>query len=82
MCRSTGKHYALKLQSKNGLIKVFKSALHRIDFEKQALVSCNHPFIVRLDYAFQTSSLVLLAMELGTGKQQHVGLLSTIVVYA
>jgi len=71
----------MKLQSKNGLIKVFKNSLHRIDFEKQALVSCNHPFIVRLDYAFQTSALVLLAMELGTCKSNMCSLYYNFTIF-
>ena len=66
--KSTGKHYALKIQSKLGLLKCYKGCLHRIDYEKQALAACNHPYIVALDYAFQSDALVFLAMQLGTGK--------------
>ena len=66
--KSTGKHYALKMQTKMGLLKCYKNVLHRVDFEKQALAACNHPFIVTLDYAFQTNTLVFLAMQLGTGR--------------
>ena len=65
--KSTGKHYALKIQSKMGLLKCYKSCLHRMDYEKQALAACNHPYIVALDYAFQSDALVFLAMQLGTG---------------
>jgi len=69
--KSTGKHYALKMQTKMGLLKCYKNVLHRVDFEKQALAACNHPFIVTLDYAFQTNTLVFLAMQLGTGGTLH-----------
>ncbi len=32
----------------------------RADFEKQAFASCQHPFIVNLDYAFQTDALAIM----------------------
>jgi protein-serine/threonine kinase len=64
--RSTGKHYAMKLQTKKGLIECFSDDPWRADFEKQAFASCQHPFIVNLDYAFQTDSLAIMVLGLAT----------------
>lgn len=65
---STGKHYAMKVQSKIGLLDCFDDCPHRVTFERQAMSMCNHPFIVGLDYAFQTTDYVIMAMELGRCK--------------
>jgi hypothetical protein len=65
--KSTGKHFAMKIQSKVGLFKCFSDVPHRVVFEKEALAKCHHPFIVSMDYAFQTETLALMVMDLGTG---------------
>lgn len=31
------------------------------------MTRCKHPFIMNLDYAFQTADYVIVAMELGRG---------------
>lgn len=64
--KSTGKHYAMKLQTKRGLIDCFQDDPWRADFEKQAFASCQHPFIVNLDYAFQNDSLAIMVLGLST----------------
>lgn len=64
--KSTGKHYAMKLQTKRGLLECFQDDPWRADFEKQAFASCQHPFIVNLDYAFQTDSLAIMVLGLAT----------------
>jgi len=64
--KSTGKHYAMKLQTKKGLIECFADDPWRADFEKQAFATCQHPFIVNLDYAFQTDSLAIMVLGLST----------------
>lgn len=64
--KSTGKHYALKIQTKSGLLECFSDDMNRVDYEKQAFASCQHPFIVNLDYAFQTDALVMMALGLAT----------------
>ena len=64
--KSTGKHYAMKLQTKKGLLECFQDDPWRADFEKQAFASCQHPFIVNLDYAFQTDSLAIMVLGLAT----------------
>ncbi|KAJ1408395.1 kinase-like domain-containing protein, partial [Ochromonadaceae sp. CCMP2298] len=60
------KHYAMKLQTKKGLLECFQDDPWRADFEKQAFASCQHPFIVNLDYAFQTDSLAIMVLGLAT----------------
>jgi len=62
--KSTGKHYAMKLQTKSGLLDCFSDDPRRADFEKQAFASCQHPFIINLDYAFQTDSLAIMVLGL------------------
>jgi hypothetical protein len=42
--------------------------MSRVDFEKQAFASCQHPFIINLDYAFQTDNLVMMALGLSSGE--------------
>lgn len=64
--RSTGRHYAMKLQTKKGLLECFADDPWRADFEKQAFASCQHPFIVNLDYSFQTDTLAIMVLGLAT----------------
>lgn len=65
--KSTGVHYAIKIQSKKGLLECFFDCPHRVDYEKQAMAKCNHPFIIGLDYSFQTATTCIMVMELGRG---------------
>lgn len=64
--KSTGKHYAMKIQTKAGLLECFADDPRRADYEKQAFASCQHPFIVNLDYAFQTETLAIMVLGLAT----------------
>ena len=64
--KSTGKHYAMKIQTKLGLLESFQDDPWRVDFEKQAFASCHHPFIVGLDYAFQTDQFAFMVLGLST----------------
>lgn len=64
--RSTGRHYAMKLQTKKGLLECFADDPWRVGYEKNAFASCQHPFIVNLDYAFQTETLVVMVLGLAT----------------
>ena len=57
----------MKIQSKMGMLESFGDVPQRVETEKQALALCCHPFIVSMDYAFQTRSLVMMVMDLGTG---------------
>jgi serum/glucocorticoid-regulated kinase 2 len=65
--KSTRKSYAVKIQTKVGMLDVYRGIEARVVSEKDAVVACRHPFIISMDYAFQTSSLVFMAMDLGTG---------------
>lgn len=65
---STGKHYAIKIQNKVALMENFLDCPHRVCFERLALTRLNHPFIIGLDYAFQSEHWVALAMQLGQCK--------------
>lgn len=57
----TGSQYALKVLMKD---KIMGSNLIKYAFaERNILLSVSHPFIVRLDYAFQTADKLALVME-------------------
>lgn len=68
---STGVHYAIKIQTKKSLLDCFHDCPHRVDYEKQAMAKCKHPFIISLDYSFQTPTLAIMVMELGRGLYMH-----------
>lgn len=56
----------MKIQSKKGLLDNYRRDPRRVDFEKQAFASCHHPFIINLDYAFQTPSCAIFVLGLAT----------------
>lgn len=62
--KSTGKYYAMKLQTKKGLLDLYAHDPWRADYEKKACAMCQHPFIVTMDYAFQTPSLAIMVLSL------------------
>jgi len=64
--KSTGKHYAMKIQTKLGLLHNCRDDLSKVSLEKLACASCQHPFITNLDYAFQTDSLAIMVLNLAT----------------
>lgn len=66
--KSTNKEYAMKIQSKIELLENAGISTHRVMHERDALVRCNHPFIVGLHYGFQTQTHVMLVCSLGIGK--------------
>lgn len=70
--KSTGKHYAMKIQTKLGLLECYPSNGQRVNIEKDALMACRHLFIISMDYAFQTKSLVMMVMDLGAGAVDDV----------
>ena len=65
--KSTQKHYAMKIQSKVGLLDSFYDSPDRVVQEKEAVTSIHHPFIINVDYAFQTRAMIMIVMDLGTG---------------
>lgn len=75
--KSTGKHYAMKIQLKSGMIQSFHDNPAKANIEKLAFVTCQHPFIVRLEYAFQTDSLAMMVLELSTAGDLNKSLLNS-----
>ena len=65
--KSTGKHYAMKIQSKSRLLEMYPDCPKRVTIERDALVKCHHPFIISMDYAFQTADFAVLVTALGSG---------------
>lgn len=75
--KSTGRHYAMKIQSKHSLIETYYDDLRRVTMERSTLVTCNHPFIVSIDYAFQTQSLAIMVLTLAGAGDLHRALISS-----
>lgn len=75
MKKSTGKHFAMKIQTKKGLLDCFNDDPSRVDYEKNALASCQHPFIINMDYSFQTKSLAIMVLGLATAGDLQKALL-------
>lgn len=74
--KTTGKHYALKIQTKRGLYDCMMEDPMRVNFELQAAASCQHPFIIGVNYAFQTESLAILALNLASGGDLNKALMA------
>ena len=52
----------MKIQTKKGLLHTFRDDPSRVDYEVKAFVKSNHPYIINLDYAFQTDSLAIMVL--------------------
>eukprot|EP01031_Cornospumella_fuschlensis_P034683 gene34683-41999_t len=63
--KSTGKHYAMKIQTKVGMLDCYRDDPWKANLEKEAFASLQHPFIVNLFYAFQTPTLTFMLVDLG-----------------
>lgn len=74
--KSTGKHYAMKIQTKVGLLDCYKEDPHKVLMEKDAFASLQHPFIVNLYYAFQTPQLVMMVLDLADCGDLHGALVN------
>lgn len=72
--KSTQQHYAMKIQTKTGLLSCFPDDPWRVDFERQALSLAQHPFIVNLEYAFQTDALAIMVLGLGSAGDLRIAL--------
>ena len=64
--KSTGKQYAMKIQTKEGLLRFFRANPWRANLEMEVYSTFDHPFIVNLLYSFQTENLIMLVLTLGT----------------
>lgn len=64
---STGKHYAMKIQLKTGLLHEHRKDYSQLDTEKNVFSACHFPFIVDLQYALQTPAHAILVLGLVTG---------------
>lgn len=62
--KSTGAHYAMKIQRKLDLIKSAGKNPDNVCLEKTAFAACQHPFIINLAYAFQTDRLAIMVLGL------------------
>lgn len=71
--KSTGLHYAMKVQGKRQLLDYCKGDQSKLDREKTVLSMCNHPFLLQLDYAFQSDLHAFLVIRLvSTGTLQSL----------
>jgi serine/threonine protein kinase len=61
---STGMMYALKIVPKGHLLR---SADTIVDLEVKILAAVRHPFIISMDYSFQSPQFAFIAMELAEG---------------
>eukprot|EP00903_Cladosiphon_okamuranus_P021659 g19913.t1 len=64
--KSTGRHYAMKIQHKTELLRSFSRSLSKLDNEKMVFQACNHPFVLQMDYAFQTELHAIIVLNLVT----------------
>eukprot|EP00904_Undaria_pinnatifida_P008076 jgi/Undpi1/4399/HiC_scaffold_17.g07756.m1 len=64
--RTTGRHYAMKIQYKKELLKNFASNPSKLDNEKMVFQKCHHPFVLHMDYAFQTEQHAIIVLNLVT----------------
>jgi len=74
--KSTGKLYAMKIQPKSKLLDSFFDNHSRVMSERNIVLSCNHPFIISMHYAFQTPDMVYMALDLAIGGTLHSALFS------
>jgi serine/threonine protein kinase len=65
--KSTGRHYAMKIQPKTCLIDEHGGHLANLHTEKTVFANCNHPFIVDMRYAVQTPEHAILVLALVDG---------------
>eukprot|EP00904_Undaria_pinnatifida_P012657 jgi/Undpi1/8521/HiC_scaffold_25.g10988.m1 len=66
--KTTGKHYAMKIQYKKNLLRQHSKNLANVDNEKAFLQNCQHPFVLGMDYAFHTDDhAIILRNHVTTG---------------
>ncbi|KAG7402360.1 hypothetical protein PHYBOEH_000068 [Phytophthora boehmeriae] len=62
---TTGKVHAMKIISKQFIID--KESVHYMQTERDVMTKIRHPFVIGLNYAFQTESKVYLVMDYQSG---------------
>ena len=76
--KSTGKHYAMKVQTKQALLHAWGDHMELVEIERDVLVANEKfPFIVSLQYAFQSETHAFLALDLVECGSLHTLLDST-----
>ena len=69
--KSTNQHLAMKIQLKTALLRHFRSDIAALESEKLVFASCHHPFIVNMEYSFQTEAHVFIVLDLVMGGDLH-----------
>lgn len=64
--KSTGIHYAMKIQPKSELRLANEAEPWKVCSEMSTFACCKHPYIVELSYAFQSSKFAMMVLSLGT----------------
>jgi serine/threonine protein kinase len=67
MKKSTGMMYAVKIIGKKKLLQNYADDTSMVNMEVKALAALRHPFIIGMDYSFQTANAALIVMELSGG---------------
>ena len=60
--KSTGVHYAMKLQTKVSLLRHYRTNPENVVLELHGYIKCHHPYITCVNYAFQTDLLAVMVM--------------------
>jgi serine/threonine protein kinase len=66
--KTTGKQYAMKIVSKKRLLNNFLDVPTRVDLEARTMAALRHPFIIGMEYSFQTPAYGIMVMELAEGE--------------
>ena len=64
--RSTGKQYAMKIMSKRKILSGAENAA-QVTIERNVLVMCNSPSVVKVHFAFHTTRALFLVLDLLEG---------------
>eukprot|EP00904_Undaria_pinnatifida_P007968 jgi/Undpi1/4300/HiC_scaffold_17.g07666.m1 len=64
--KSTGRHYAMRIQHKSDLLERNKTDPWRVVNEKVVYEKCHHPFVRHMDYALQTEQYAIIVLNLIT----------------
>jgi serine/threonine protein kinase len=65
--KSTKRDYAMKIVNKKHLLNNFLDDPSRVDLEVKTMAAIRHPFIIGMEYSFQTPTYGFMIMELAGG---------------